>query len=173
MVAADDGFSPQVVPLSGTGTPTANADSAQPSAAAVTAPAAPPPPAPASSARDFLKALENAFGRLVTLKVVTVVGDVSVSGTGGDTVVAARPGSPVEAASTEVNLLDGHIINVFSPGFASTGATPTDGASTAGAPSGGSLQTFHQSQVEKSGDIMLRNLAELQKLASALATARR
>lgn len=138
----DDGFSPQVVPLAGNGVPPAQA---------------PAEPSPVSSAREFLKSLENAFGRLATLKVVTVVGEVSVSGVGGATAVAARPGASVEAASTEVNLLDGDIVNVFSPSFSTAGG----------------LQAFHQSQVEKSSDIMLRNLAELQKLASALATMRR
>ncbi|WP_237479807.1 hypothetical protein [Lichenibacterium dinghuense] len=145
MASTNDGPAPQVVALPGNG-PSPSPDSV-------------PPGAPAAvSARDFLRSLENAFGQLVTLKVVTVVGDVSVSGTGGDTVVATRPGTSVEAASTEVNLLDGHIVNVFSTGFAATG---------------GDLQGFHKTQVEKSNDIMLRNLAELQKLASALATMRR
>lgn len=149
MAPTNDGSSPQVVTLPG------NSPSPAPDAGS---PSSPVPPATAVSARDFLRSLENAFGQLVTLKVVTVVGDVSVSGAGGNTVVATRPGASVEAASTEVNVLDGHILNVFSSGFAAAG---------------GGLQAFHQAQVEKSNDIMLRNLAELQKLAGALATMRR
>lgn len=157
MAPTDDDFSSRVVPMPGDGTPpAASAAGPVPPPAAVTTPSSPSSAAPAS-ARDFLKALENALGRVATLKVVTVVGEVSVSGAGADTAVAARPGAAMEAASTEVNLLDGHIVNVFSPSFSAAGG----------------LQAFHQLQVEKSSDIVLRNLAELQKLASALATVRR
>jgi hypothetical protein len=123
------------------------------------APSIVPPPDPASTARGFLQRLEGALKDLVTLKVVTVVGDVSVSGSGGDIVVAARDGAAVEAASTEIDLLDGHIVNIFSPKFSDAG--------------GGTLQAFHQTQVEKSNAIMAANLLELQKLAAALTTMRR
>lgn len=110
--------------------------------------------APGNVARDFIQRVEKALDDLVTLKIVTVVGPVAVAGAGTDISVAIAPGAATEAACTEINLLNGHIANVFSTGFAAL--------------SNGDLRGFHQSQVEKSESIVTGNLAEVQKLAMAL-----
>lgn len=114
---------------------------------------------PAPTARSFLQTLEQTLIRLTTLRITTVVSDVEVSGSGLDTTVTVRQAGTAEAASTEINLLDGQITNTFSSGFASL--------------SGGTLQSFHQAQVEKSNSIMAANLIELQRLATALLSVRR
>ena len=114
---------------------------------------------PAPTARSFLQTLEQALTRLTTLRITTVVSDVDVTGGGLDTVVAARPAASAEAASTEINLLEGQITNIFSTGFAAL--------------SGGTLQAFHQAQVEKSSGMVAANLIELQRLATALLSTRR
>jgi hypothetical protein len=125
----------------------------------VAMPGASPPGASGSSARDFLQRLEQALNNLVTLKVVTLVGPVNVTGAGTDVTVAIAPGAAPEAASTEVNLLDGDITNTFSTGFSAIAS--------------GAMSNFHQSQVEKSQTIVTSNLAEIQKLATALISAAR
>src|SRR5215472_17763646 len=112
------------------------------------------PGASGSTAREFLQRLEQALSNLVTLKVVTLVGPVNVSGSGTQVTVAIAPGAAPEAASTEVNLLDGDITNTFSTGFSAL--------------TNGEMRNFHQSQVEKSQTIVTGNLAEVQKLATAL-----
>jgi len=120
----------------------------------VAMPGASPPGAAGSTAREFLQRLEQALNNLVTLKVVTLVGPVNVSGSGTNVTVAIAAGAAPEAASTEVNLLDGDITNTFSPGFSAL--------------ANGAMSNFHQSQVEKSHTIVTGNLAEVQKLATAL-----
>ncbi|MBV8457581.1 MAG: hypothetical protein JO122_13310 [Acetobacteraceae bacterium] len=109
---------------------------------------------PGSIARDFLQKLEHALEDIVTLKVVTVIGQVNVTGAGSKANVAILSGTIPEAASTEIDLLTGDITNTFSPGFAAL--------------ANGEIRNFHQSQVEKSQNIVTGNLAEVQKLAIAL-----
>ena len=109
---------------------------------------------PGSVAREFLQNLEHALGELVTLKVVTLIGEAEVTGAGTKVGVAIAAGRNPEAASTEIDLLTGDITNVFSSGFAAL--------------ANGEMRNFHQSQVEKSQSIVAGNLAELQKLATAL-----
>src|SRR5690349_823624 len=89
-----------------------------------------------NAARNFLDKVEQALANIVTLKVVTLVGTVDVTGAGTDAKVAIVAGAPLEAASTEVNLLDGDITNTFSTGFATL--------------ANGEMRNFHQAQVEKS-----------------------
>jgi hypothetical protein len=101
--------------------------------------------------------VEQALDSIVTLKVITLIGPVSVTGAGTGATVALVPGTAPEAASTEINLLLGDITNTFSPGFSTL--------------ANGDMRTFHQSQVEKSQSIVTSNLAEVQKLAAALMTA--
>ena len=120
----------------------------------VTMPGAGAPAGPSGGAREFLQRLEQALNNLVTLKVVTLVGPVNVTGAGTDVTVAIAAGAAPEAASTEVNLLDGDITNTFSTGFSAL--------------ANGAMSNFHQSQVEKSQTIVTGNLAEVQKLATAL-----
>jgi hypothetical protein len=135
-------------------------DSAPVSVLPGAAPGAQTPAAAGSAARNFLVQLEQALANIVTLKVVTLVGTVDVTGAGAGARVAIVAGTPLDAASTEVNLLDGHITNTFSAGF--------------GALANGEMRNFHESQVEKSQAIVTGNLAEIQKLATALiATVRR
>lgn len=123
-------------------------------------PAVVPAPGDASpSARSFLQRIEQSLASLATLRIVTVVGDVSVAGQDLDTTLAVRPDRPTEGASTDIDLLNGHIVNVFSTGFSGQ--------------NGGALQAFHQAQVDRSSQIMLSNLAELQKLATSFASLRR
>ena len=124
---------------------------------AVSRAAAPGPDA--ATARGFLQRLETALQGLVTLRVVTLVGDVSIAGDASSPVVSVKDTPAPQAASTEIDLLDGRIVNAFSSGFAALDA--------------GAMQAFHQAQVEKSSAIMLGNLAELQKLAASLLTTRR
>lgn len=112
-----------------------------------------------ASARSFLATLGGALSDLATLRIVTVVGDVSVSGAGEATAVTARDGGTVEAASTEIHMLDGHIVNVFSPKFSSAG----DGA----------LYGFHQAQVAGSVRMFGDHLAALKALATDLLQTRR
>lgn len=118
--------------------------------------------APASQlpgARGFLQRLEQALSDLATLRIVTVVADVDVTGVGATSTLSVRANAPVEGASTEIDLLNGRITNIASPGFA--------------AQDGGSLRAFHQAQVERSSAIVAGTLAELQRLAGALLSARR
>lgn len=110
-------------------------------------PAVPGVPPAQGGARGFLQQLEQALAQLGTLRIVTVIGDVDVTGAALATAVAVRPNAPAEAASTEIDLLDGRITNILSPGFSALG--------------GGSVQAFHQTQVEKSSAIVATNLAEL------------
>jgi hypothetical protein len=109
---------------------------------------------PGSLARDFLQKLEHALEEIVTLKIVTLVGQAEVTGAGTKASVAITPATSPEAASTEIDLLTGDITNTFSAGFAAL--------------ANGEMRNFHQSQVEKSQSIVTGNLAELQKLATAL-----
>ena len=125
----------------------------------VTLPSTSPGTDAAPTARSFLQTLEQALIRLTTLRITTVVSDVAVTGSGLETAVAVRASASAEAANTEINLLDGEIVNVFSPGFATL--------------SGGTLQAFHQTQVEKSSETVAATLFELQKLATALLLVRR
>ena len=114
---------------------------------------------PGNAAREFLSKVEQALVNLVTLKVVTLIGPVTVTGTGTRMSVAiAGVGAP-EAACTEVDLLNGDITNTFSAGFSAL--------------ANGEMRNFHQSQVEKSQSIVTGNLAEVQKLAAALLAAGR
>lgn len=115
------------------------------------------PPVAGGAARSLLDKIEQALANLVTLKVVTLVGAVKVTGTGTVAEVSIVPDTPLEAASTEVDLLQGDITNTFSVGF--------------GALANGEMRNFHQSQVEKSQAIVTGNLAEVQKLATALIVA--
>ncbi len=130
-------------------------------AQAVTRPGLSVAPSGASGAavRSFLQGVEQALNEIVTLRIVTLVGDVTVAGTGLAATVTVRGGTSAEAASTEIDLLNGHITNTFSPGFAAL--------------SGGDLKSLHESRVEKSQAIITANLAEVQKLASALLAPRR
>jgi hypothetical protein len=109
---------------------------------------------PGSVARDFLVKVEQALEEIVTLKIVTLIGPVSVSGAGTGASVAIAREAGTEAASTEIDLLTGHITNTFSTEFATL--------------ANGEMRNFHQSQVEKSQSIVTGNLAEVQKLATAL-----
>lgn len=109
---------------------------------------------PGSVARDFLQKLEQALEAIVTLKVVTLIGQAEVTGAGTQASVAIVHGTTPEAASTEIELLTGHITNTFSAGFAAL--------------ANGEMRNFHQGQVEKSQSIVTGNLAEVQKLATAL-----
>jgi hypothetical protein len=118
------------------------------------------PPAagpPGNAAREFLSKIEQALVDLVTLKVVTLIGPVTVTGTGTRASVAITGAGTPEAASTEVDLLNGDITNTFSAGFSAL--------------ANGDMRNFHQSQVEKSQSIITGNLAEVQKLAAALLAA--
>ena len=107
-----------------------------------------------STPQDFLQRVETALKDLVTLRITTLVGAVTVEGVGTDAVV--RLGNPAEGEGmmTEIDLLSGKIANVVSAAFA-TGPLVA-------------MQAFHASQVEKSQAIVAGNLNELQKLASAL-----
>jgi hypothetical protein len=116
-----------------------------------------PPSPPGSAARDFLERIEHALAAIVTLKVVTLIGPVTVTGAGTQASVAIAGETAPEAASTEIDLLTGHITNTFSTGFAALAS--------------GEVRNFHQSQVEKSQSIVTGNLAEVQKLATALLAA--
>src|SRR5215813_10103847 len=69
---------------------------------------------PGAVARDFLQKLEHALIEIVTLKVVTVIGQVNVTGAGTHASVAILPGATPEAASTEIDLFSGDITNTFS-----------------------------------------------------------
>jgi hypothetical protein len=109
---------------------------------------------PGSVARDFLVKVEQALEEIVTLKIVTLIGPVSVAGAGTGASVAIAREAGTEAASTEIDLLTGHITNTFSTEFAAL--------------ANGEMRNFHQSQVEKSQSIVTGNLAEVQKLATAL-----
>jgi hypothetical protein len=109
---------------------------------------------PGIVARDFLVKLERALEQIVTLKIVTLIGQVSVTGEGTKASVGTAGQAQTEAASTEIDLLTGHITNTFSTGFAAL--------------ANGEMRNFHQSQVEKSQSIVTGNLAEVQKLATAL-----
>src|SRR5690242_15770099 len=72
---------------------------------------------PGIVARDFLVKLERALEQIVTLKIVTLIGQVSVTGEGTKASVGTAGQAQAEAASTEIDLLTGHIINTFSTGF--------------------------------------------------------
>jgi hypothetical protein len=109
---------------------------------------------PGTFARDFLMKLERALEEIVILKIVTLIGQVSVTGEGTKASVGIAGQAQPEAASTEIDLLTGHITNTFSIGFAAL--------------ANGEMRNFHQSQVEKSQSIVTGNLAEVQKLATAL-----
>jgi hypothetical protein len=109
---------------------------------------------PGTFARDFLVNLEHALEEIVTLKIVTLIGQVSVAGEGTKASVGIAGQAQPEAASTQIDLLTGHITNTFSTGFAAL--------------ANGEMRNFHQSQVEKSQSIVMGNLAEVQKLATAL-----
>jgi hypothetical protein len=109
---------------------------------------------PGTFARDFLVKLESALEEIVILKIVTLIGQVSVTGEGTKVSVGIAGQAQPEAASTEIDLLTGHITNTFSTGFAAL--------------ANGEMRNFHQSQVEKSQSIVTGNLTEVQKLATAL-----
>jgi hypothetical protein len=117
-------------------------------------PAAAPATPPGGAAREFLAKIEQALEDLVTLKVVTLVGPVAVTGTGTEARVTITGAGATEAASTEVDLLRGDITNTFSTGFSAL--------------ANGEMRSFHQTQVEQSQSIVTGNFAELQKLATAL-----
>jgi hypothetical protein len=112
---------------------------------------------PGNAAREFLSKVEQALVDLMTLKIVTLIGPVTVTGTGTRASVAITGAGAPEAASTEVDLLSGDITNTFSAGFSAL--------------ANGEMRNFHQSQVEKSQSIVTENLAEVQKLAAALLAA--
>src|SRR5207245_9318048 len=109
-----------------------------------------PPGPPGSGARDFLLKVEHALAEIVTLKVVTLVGPVTVTEAGTRASGAISAAGAPEAASTEIDLLSGDIANTFSAGLSAL--------------ANGEMRNFHQSQVEKSQSIVTGNLAEVQKL---------
>jgi hypothetical protein len=90
----------------------------------------PPRRSLALAARNLLDKIEQALANLVTLKVVTLVGTVKVTGAGTAAEVSIASDTPPEAACTEIDLLQVDIANTFSAGFAGL--------------ANGEIRSFHQ-----------------------------
>jgi hypothetical protein len=99
--------------------------------------------------------LRQTLGRAVTsavnLRVITMVGDVSLTGSADSPVVTLPDGGP--AAYTNINLLQGDILTCISPTMA-TGDLAE-------------LKAFHDGMVAKAEGIVERNVRLLKELISA------
>jgi hypothetical protein len=99
--------------------------------------------------------LRRMFDELVEVKVITVVGDVSVTlpGTGGGRSTLDTGQAPLsDAIVTIFNLVDGDVTNVIAP------ALKDDAA----------MRAFHATQVEKSMAVLPQNIAAMVDFAKAL-----
>lgn len=98
--------------------------------------------------------LLRVFDGLIEVKVVTVVGNVTVdiSNDDGHTSTAVNTTTPTDALVTIFNLIDGDVTNVIAPAL-------KDDAS---------IRAFHTAQVEKSLQVLPGNLEALVKLGKSL-----
>lgn len=105
---------------------------------------------------SFIRTLTRLFNKLTEVKVVTILGESTVtvtkSDSGGTTVDFVPPPGQVDAFVTIVNLLEGDAINIVSDEFVQNQE----------------LSDFHAAQVEKSLAVLPGNIEALVKLAKAV-----
>jgi hypothetical protein len=102
-----------------------------------------------SNSRTALDTLKQIFDNLVTLNIVTAVGDVDIAtGKGGDQRLTIKPGAKV--LWTEIDMLEGDIKTSIHPDFAGD--------------AGKELRAFHASREQQGQAIIKNNIEALEKL---------
>lgn len=106
---------------------------------------------PAGETLNLRQTLGRAVRSAINLRVITVVGDVTISGSIETPTVAAPTTGP--AVVTNINLVEGDIITCISPAIANGDLAE--------------LKTFHDGVVAKAEEMVERNVRLLKDLISA------
>ena len=106
-----------------------------------------------SKPKTALDTLKQVFDNLVTLNIVTAVGDVEIGdGKGGDQRLTIKPGAKV--LWTAIDMLEGDIKTSIHPDFAGE--------------SGKELRAFHASREQQGQAIIKNNIEALEKLLALI-----
>ena len=105
----------------------------------------------------FVNYAQSIVNDAVHLRIVTAVGDFSVSQTDKKWDIKASSGEN-SAISTDINLVQGDIVNLISKDFADQPSAVRD---------------FHSAQVEKAENIVRANIAALKGIIEVLVMAER
>lgn len=107
--------------------------------------------------KSIVELIEAGVKDLRQLEVVTVVGPVSVKTNDAGKIVAdIAPDADTKAMVTRIDLIDGDIRNLIDPAFV-TGDLQ-------------SVRDFHNEQVKKGNDIIVRNIEAVADLAKKIET---
>jgi hypothetical protein len=107
--------------------------------------------------KSIADAIKSAVKDLTQLEVVTMVGPVSVKANDTGKIVAdIAPDTETKAMVTRIDLIDGDIRNLVDPVFV-TGDLQ-------------SVRDFHNEQVKKGNDIIVRNIEAVADLAKKIET---
>jgi len=105
--------------------------------------------------KNILDAIKAGFKDLRQLEIITVVGPVKVeTGPEGKIKVSIPEDATTKAMVSRIDLIDGDVRNLIDPAFVTGDLT--------------SLRDFHNDQVKKGNDIIVKNIEAVVELAKKI-----